>query len=218
MPTSSYPATTLPKAFGIRTTGIFKKSNTLFHMFHPKVLVLVDPENGSPVQGYLSKSWPEVHRLLESVGVHPTSLLSPNHFDTVAEREETGSSSVSSSLSSEPSPGPSGLASQQFEDLFGPDDEQLRSLIATLQEPEMPLMPQTDMAAPVLPVATPALAPRTSSPASREDRPQGTSQINVRKRKVSTQRGQQGPSRKRKVDNWRGVVTRSQDKTSLDTY
>jgi hypothetical protein len=60
MSTSSSPPAPLPKplpkAFGIRTTGIYKKSNTLFHMFHPKILVLIDPEDGSPVQGYLSKS------------------------------------------------------------------------------------------------------------------------------------------------------------------
>jgi hypothetical protein len=215
------PAAPLPKAFGIRTTGICRKANTLFHMFHPKILVLIDPENGSPVQGYLSTSWPEVNGLLESVGVHAASLLSPNNFDTVAEREgntpKSGGSSLSPAFSGKLLPSLPGPASQPFGDLFGSDDEQLRSLIASLQEPEMPPMPQADMVAPLPPVDTPAFAPRTPSPASREDHPQGTSQINIKKRKASTQRGQPGPSKKRKVSG-RSVVTRSQDKSSIGMY
>jgi hypothetical protein len=212
MATSLFSAAGLPKAFGIRFTGICRKANTLFKMFNPKILVLVDPGSGDPIQGYLSKEWPEVDGLLESIRVSPGSLLNPNNFDTVAEREantpKSGRSSVSSALSSELTSVPSEAATQTFDDLFCPGDEQLRRFMATLEEPGMPPPPHADMAPAPLPVATPAFIPRPPTPVPREDRQAAT--IIKRKRKAASQ---SGPPRKRQ--SWGRVVTRSQDRNQM---
>ena len=86
------------RTFLVRTTGIYRKANTLFNMLGPKVLVIVHPKDGE-AEGYLSHAvaeWPEVYPLLSSLGVTERSLKGPDDYDTVRARREVNPSSVRS--------------------------------------------------------------------------------------------------------------------------
>ena len=88
----------MSRAFRVRTIGLFRKANTLFHMLGPRVLVIVQPEDGN-TQGYLSHAeaeWPGIHPLLSALGLSQWNFTGPDDYDTVSYRRRVTPSSVGS--------------------------------------------------------------------------------------------------------------------------
>ncbi|KAK1659344.1 hypothetical protein BDP55DRAFT_637085 [Colletotrichum godetiae] len=74
------------RACKIRTTGLFKKGNTLHRMCGPKVAVVVEIDRN--IYSYVSHTnWTPVNQLLRSMGIRQENLHGPDHFDTVADRK-----------------------------------------------------------------------------------------------------------------------------------
>lgn len=77
-----------PRTLATRTDGLFRKANTLYHLLHPKVAVLILPNSGRP-QAYVSHGaadWPALHELVSSLGFAPQDLRTPDDIDTVSQR------------------------------------------------------------------------------------------------------------------------------------
>ncbi|RKK78768.1 hypothetical protein BFJ71_g16396 [Fusarium oxysporum] len=85
------------RTFQIRSNGLFKKGNTLFNLLHPRVMILIQPDDdvnpgsGEPLAyaSHRREEWPELYEFFESAGVRPRKILGPDNFDTVAARQSS---------------------------------------------------------------------------------------------------------------------------------
>ena len=120
------------RSFNVRSTGLYKKANTLFNKIGTKVAVIIQDSNGV-VQGYVShglEDWPGLYEGVRCLGSQPHNFLRPDNFDTVADRNFRHALSYTLGVPTAPSSlGGSTTDSDET-------DRQVADMIASVMEPD----------------------------------------------------------------------------------